>query len=58
MVKLDSENAKQIKGATTQGELSHLLAQESHHHRWVVRVKLLPCTQQEPFASVCEGSAG
>lgn len=29
MVKLDSENVKQIKGATTQGELSHLPAQES-----------------------------
>lgn len=30
MVKLDSENVKQIKGATTQGKLSHLLCSESH----------------------------
>lgn len=30
MVKLDSENVKQIKGATTQGKLSHLLCSENH----------------------------
>lgn len=62
MVRLDSENVQQIKGATAQGEFYTSLLRKApychHHSRWVMSVKLPPCTQQEPFASVCEGSAG